>query len=162
MTNTYHNLLKAGLIAILLTGATGLLSAQHDRDFQRKREEIRAQKIAFITTRLNLTPEEAQKFWPVYNEYESKKEAIKREFRKEADLHDIDIDTLTDAEAAKIADDQIIQEQRLLDLEKEYYIKYKSVLPIKKVVLLFQADKDFQRVLLQKIREQAPPNVRHR
>jgi Spy/CpxP family protein refolding chaperone len=135
-------------------------SAQHDRDFQNKKGQIKAQKIAYISSQLNLTSEEAQKFWPVYNEYESQREAIKKEFRKEPDIHDINIDSLTDDEATKIADEQIILEQRLLDLQKKYYIKYKSVLPIKKIVLLFQAEKDFQRVLLQKIREQTHNNPR--
>ena len=42
------------------------------------RQQIKAQKVAFITEQLSLTPKEAQKFWPIYNTYEDKLNQIRR------------------------------------------------------------------------------------
>ena len=48
---------------------------------QKKREKIHAQKIAFISTEVDLTPAEAQKFWPVYNQYEAEVEVVRKQRR---------------------------------------------------------------------------------
>jgi Spy/CpxP family protein refolding chaperone len=42
------------------------------QDFKEKKEKIKALKVAYITEELNLTSEEAQKFWPIYNTYDDK------------------------------------------------------------------------------------------
>src|SRR5512133_1287019 len=42
-------------------------------------DKLNAYKIAFFTRRLNLTSQEAEKFWPVYNEFQSKRNAIQTE-----------------------------------------------------------------------------------
>ena len=47
--------------------------------FQEKKEQIKALKVAFITTELNLTPEEAAKFWPIFNAFEDKQKEIKKQ-----------------------------------------------------------------------------------
>ena len=61
-------------ILILLISFSGF--AQRGGEIQ---EKIKAQKIAFITDKLELTSEEAQQFWPIYNEFEAKVEKIKSE-----------------------------------------------------------------------------------
>ena len=119
-----------------------------------KREQIQAQKVAFITTKLALTPEEAEKFWPVYNEHAKLKREFIQSFGNAERIENIDLALITDEEATQIADNQIIMAQKLLDLRKEYYIRYKSVLPIKKVLKLYQSEKEFQRVLLERIKKQ--------
>jgi hypothetical protein len=132
MKNSMFHIIRFAIIFNLLTLFIALAYSQPDRDFEKKRDQIKAQKVAFITGQLNLTPQEAEKFWPVYNECEDKKEGIKKEF---------------------IADDQILLAQRLLDLQKEYQAKYKTILPIRKVVMLYQAEREFRHVLLERIRE---------
>ena len=58
------------LISIMILSFT-LVSAQNPN-----RERLEAYKIAFFTKRLNLTPQEAEKFWPVYNEFQNQKNQI--------------------------------------------------------------------------------------
>ena len=58
------------LILILSAGSFSMASAQNDNREQ-KTEKVQALKIAFITQKLELTSEEAQRFWPVYNRYET-------------------------------------------------------------------------------------------
>ena len=59
------------IVAVILLSQTNVI-AQRGKGYENKKENIEAQKVAFITSKLNLTTEESQKFWPVYNEYESK------------------------------------------------------------------------------------------
>ena len=61
-------------IAILLVfGSSFFANAQrHERDFQK----IESYKIQYLTEKLDLSPEMAQKFWPVYNQYQKEMRAI--------------------------------------------------------------------------------------
>lgn len=156
--------LKISATSILLMLALFLqpnfASAQQDvnkdknkSDKQARREQIEAQKIAFITQELNLTPEEAKVFWPVYNEYEAKRHQLKKSFRDVEYIHKADMDKLTEKEAAQILDNQIIEAQKFLDLRKEYHAKFKAVLPAVKVLKLYDSERDFQKVLIDKIRQ---------
>jgi hypothetical protein len=133
----------------------GAQNKQHDD----QHKNIEAQRVAFITQELNLTPDEAKVFWPVYNEYEAKRHELRKSFRNPDDFHKQDIDKLTDKEATQILDNQIIEAQKFLDLRKEYHTKFKSVLPAIKVLKLYDAEREFQKMLIDKIREhnQSPP-----
>ena len=57
--------------------------AQPPKNHPEKREQIEALRISFITQRLDLTREEAQRFWPVYNEYHDALESLRKERREE-------------------------------------------------------------------------------
>lgn len=118
-----------------------------------KYEKIEAQRVAFITQELNLTPEEAKVFWPVYNEYDTKRHELKKAFKNNENLHKPEIEKLTEKEASLILDNQIIEAQKLLDLRKEYHAKFKSVLPAVKVLQLYDAEREFQKMLIERLRQ---------
>lgn len=130
--------------------------------FQKGRERIEAQKIAYITKQLSLTPDEAKLFWTVYDEYQDKKEAEQKAYREKYILQWADINKLTDKEAKELADSFVIHEQKMLDLNKEYNLKFQKVLPIRKVVMLYKAERNFRRILLKKIREYRKSNKKFR
>jgi hypothetical protein len=111
-----------------------------------KKEKIEALRVAFITQQLNLTPDESQKFWPVYNEYQDKIKAARREFRM------IPNNFTTDKEAQDFLDGELLLKQRELSLYKEYYEKFKKILPLKKVAQLRQAEEEFKKALLQQLK----------
>lgn len=128
--------------------------AQNGARRKKIREQIDAQKVAFITEKLQLTPAEAQQFWPIYNEYESQRQIIVKEFmEKNLEERDMDVETLTDKQAIEIADSQIIQAQKMLDLRKKYHAEFKKVLSPKKLLLLYQAERDFKKFILKEIRQ---------
>ncbi|WP_133250030.1 hypothetical protein [Marinifilum breve] len=141
-------------ISILLTFCLSA-NAQHGRGegHGRMHKEIQAQKVSFITQRLELTPEEAQLFWPVYNELEDKKEQLRQEgrvlFRKIRN----GLDSVPDKELVQISDNMIEYRIKDAQLNKEYHEKFKKILPIKKVLELYHAEKKFQGMLLRKIKE---------
>ncbi|HTA62737.1 MAG TPA: hypothetical protein VK835_09790 [Bacteroidia bacterium] len=115
-----------------------------------KREKIEALRVAFITQKLNLTADESQKFWPVYNEYQDKLKASRKEFRKQPDVF------TNDKEAQDYLDAELLLKQREFGLYKEYYDKIKKTIPIKKVAELRQAEEDFKKELLKQL--QGKPN----
>lgn len=118
-----------------------------------KKEKMEAMRIAFLTQKLDLSPEEAQKFWPVYNEFQKKREEIHKKRREEVKSAKENFDSLSDKQVEKIVDDEMAFRQKNLDLEKEYHSKFKSVLPIKKVAKLYHAEDMFARHLLDQISE---------
>ena len=118
---------------------------------QPRKEKIETYKIAFITQKLNLTTQEAQQFWPIYNEYADKLETNRKTYRQTAKKANVEI--MTDKEAEEFLNAEYNLKQKELELYKEYYGKFKKVLPIKKVALLKQAEEEFKRELIKNIRE---------
>lgn len=143
----------------LIITASGYLSAQPemklDDDWMQK---IRAEKIAFLTTKLSLTPEEAQNFWPVYNEFEEKRFAIHMERRHMEHKEMNEASNLKDAELKIISDNFVNLFQREADLMKEYNTKFFKVLPAKKVVMFYDVENDFRSHLLQEFRKKKREN----
>lgn len=117
-----------------------------------KLERLNSQKIAFYTQRLQLTSAEAEKFWPVYNEYQRKKNDILLEKRNTDKYLRQSYSTLTDKEIEEISDKYIAFNKAEADLLTAYHEQFKKVLPIKKVIKLYQAENQFKEMLLRQIR----------
>jgi len=115
------------------------------------KEKIKAMKVGFITSKLDLTPKEAQIFWPVFNEFNTKMDAIHSEKRK-LKRKERENENLNNEELEKIVDNHIVLEQKELDIKKEYHIQFKRILPINKVAKLYRANHDFKKELLRKLR----------
>jgi hypothetical protein len=130
---------------------------QQKQRLERQKEKIEAQRVAFITDKLDLTPAEAQVFWPVYNEYDKKRHEINKMFPKPSDKDIKPIEEMTDKEAMDIADGQLVEAQKMLELRKEYHGKFKNVLPPKKLLKLYDAERDFQRELIDRLRDGRGP-----
>jgi len=116
-------------------------------------ERFKAQKIAYFTQNLRLTPKESEKFWPVYNEYQEKRNEILMEKRKTTVYIRQNIKTMTDKELEKTADSYVLFESKLADLLTTYHQKFKEVLPIRKVLKLYQTENQFKTFLLKQIRD---------
>jgi len=120
---------------------------------QMQRERFNAQKIAFFTQQLHLTPKESEQFWPVYNEYQEKKNEILIERRKAFASFRQNIKTMSDKEIEQAADNYVLFNKKEADLLVTYHQKFKEVLPIKKVMKLYQTENQFKAFLLRQIRD---------
>jgi hypothetical protein len=118
-----------------------------------KADKVEAMKVGFITNKLELTAKEAQTFWPLYNEYNSKIEKLRKSKKSDFDELKNKSENITDKELEAFINEVFSSKQKELDLQKEYYEKYAKVLPVKKVALLYQAENQFKRELLRKIKE---------
>lgn len=146
---------KIAVILLFLAPAFSM-QAQQGPPPKEKEEEIESLKIAFITKKLDLTPEEAKVFWPVYNAYEDKLKELRKKRRKETQDAKENFDEMTDKEIEAIVDGEMSFRQKELDLQKEYHSKFKAVLPIRKVAKLYQAEEQFKRELLKRMKEGGP------
>jgi Spy/CpxP family protein refolding chaperone len=115
--------------------------------------QMKSMKIAFITEHLELTPEEAEKFWPIYNEYEKKRDEAAKEIFKRFNPDQEKPLELSDENADNMIMQRFAEEQTLLDLKKEYYAKYKEVLTASRILKLYEVENRFKRHLLERVRE---------
>ncbi|MFT4663692.1 MAG: hypothetical protein ACI8YQ_000169 [Polaribacter sp.] len=130
-------------ILILCLFLVTSLSAQDSK----KEERIRSLRIAFLTEKLQLTPQEAEKFWPIYNEYEKERRTLRKDYRKEkkgAELSVVEADAMVDASFE-------LQEKQL-KLKRTYYDRMKKVIPSQKLVALDRAEKEFRKKVVEEIK----------
>ena len=114
-------------------------------------DKIDALRIGFFTKYLDLTPEESEKFWPVYN---NMRDDLKVLMDNEANLQKKKkIDDMTDAELNDMIKTHFDNEQKILDIKKKYAEEFKKVLPLRKVAKLADAENEFKRQLLQYMKD---------
>ncbi len=108
---------------------------------------LEALKIAYITNKLNLSPEEAQKFWPIYNQYSLELKVAR-------------------LKAINNKSSEIELDENLLNIRKKYSSLFSQVLPPAKVDTFFKSEKEFghfvekeleRRQLRQQLRQQNNP-----
>ena len=117
------------------------------------RDEIEAKRIGFITSQLNLTPEEAKVFWPVYNKYHDELDALRKGRATELLSAKINFESMTDEEVSKLIDNEFNSRQKELDIQRRYNTEFKKVLPIKKVAMLYRAEQLFKIQLIKDLKQ---------
>jgi Spy/CpxP family protein refolding chaperone len=122
-----------------------------------KKEQINALKVGFITKELDLTADEAMKFWPIYNAFDDKQFEIRHQKMKTFKHKiDIEIDRLTEKEATVLLAQIENTEDELHQMRKKFINNLKGVLPTVKIIKLKKAEDDFNRKLLQQYRNKGP------
>jgi hypothetical protein len=116
-------------------------SAQQGNDAMA--DKIKAAQIAYMTQKLDLTSDEAQKFWPVYNQYSKEVEALVKERQ----------DSKASTTAGAPAPDELSYEQRMLDIKTRYNREFAKVLPAAKVSSVFRSEREFRGALIRQLRE---------
>jgi len=120
---------------------------------KKMQQRIKAQKATFITNQLNLTAEEAQKFWPIYNASEETTEnirqkelrTIKQQLRNNPDM--------SEDEASVLLNKYIAAEDKLHNTKLKLLRDLKSVISSKKIIRLKRAEDEFNRKLLKRLKE---------
>ena len=116
---------------MILIGTAFFAGAQENIPSEKKQQDIEALKVAFISRELGLTPEEAQKFWPVYNQYANELRGV-------------------------VKDDQDIleTEERVLNIKQKYKDQFSKILGANRMNKMFNAEGRFRQVLIKSIRNQ--------
>ena len=116
---------------------------------ERIQERIRAQRVAVYTDVLDLSAEEAQVFWPVYNQYLDEREAIQKEQKS------LKKGVLSDTEAEAKIKKHIELQQRELDLEKDLVQKLRKVISVQKIAQIPEAERQFRQSILERVQARA-------
>lgn len=113
-------------------------------------------RIAFITNRVSLTQEQAQKFWPLYNDFSNRRRELNRNDRL---LRRGLNDGLSDQQIRDNMNQSFALRQQVLNLEKEYFEKFQKVISLRQVAQLQQAERDFTREVIKRVadRRGSPP-----
>ena len=140
--------MKAVFTLIILSVITLTAFAQDDElpqpQDQKVREKIEAARIAYITDQLQLTPAEAEKFWPIYREFAERRREIRQQLRDSRNANP----NQTDQEAVDL---QFKMKQQELDLEKDYSGRLLKVISAQKLRTLPQAERKFRQMILDQI-----------
>ena len=139
-------------ILIALACLTFTISSAQDVANPEARKKIQAARIALITERLGLTPEQAEKFWPVYKEFSEKRREARREFVRARRSHDPR--TASEEENQRLVQMGLEVKQRELNLEREYSERLLRVIDTRQLVSLKQAEDDFRQMILRRIDQQ--------
>ncbi|QKG80894.1 hypothetical protein [Tenuifilum thalassicum] len=114
---------------------------------------LKNEKVAFLTKKLQLTKEEAKKFWPIYDEYWDKKNKILSNRKRLAEEFIKNVDNLTESQTIEYTNRYVKSIKAESDLISEYNKKLLQILPPKKVMLLYQSNYEFKNYLLKKMQE---------
>lgn len=119
---------------------------------QMNREKIKLLKTSFITDALDLTSDEAEKFWPIYNLYTDK--ITKAKFSVEANMYrqiknSGGIDNISEEQAQEFIDKSVLVEKEISSNKIALFESLSGVLTAKKIIKLQKAEKDFNRQILQ-------------
>ena len=133
---------------ILLLICSFTISAQTETE-----KALKAEKVAFITNKLSLTSEEAKQFWPIYDDYWQKKDAVLNERRAFVEQYGKELDSLSEQELTAYTNQYVNYHKQEADLLIELNVRLKAILPPRKILLLDQANYEFKNYLLQKVKE---------
>jgi hypothetical protein len=135
------------VMTALCFGSLATFAGAHkfQQDGANKAERIQALEIAFITEKLNLSSEEAQKFWPVFNAYKADLKTLRGNFG------------MGPGKPQPSADQMLDFEQKKLDLKKKYKMQFEGAIGKEKVNTLFHLEEEF-RQKLKEMRDQRQQN----
>lgn len=120
------------------------------------REKIESFKVAFLTERLDLSPSEAQSFWPVYNQFQDEMrthhEARRQQMEQFGPAGD-GLNSMSEDEIKKELDKELTREENIVKLRRKYHQEFLRVLSAKKVAKLYAAEMQFERKLVERLRK---------
>lgn len=147
------------LLPILLFLVTFSFYAQNDKNDE-KREKIKAYKVSFLTTELELTSTEAEKFWPIYNAFDDKQYELRHDKMKAymSRMDDESINSISEKEAAALLSQIENTDKELYLLRDKYSANLKKILSAKKILKLKKSEDDFNRKLLKQYKDKAGKN----
>ncbi len=140
---------KLLLISALLFAMLSVSVAQEKRGPSPEMfEKIKSEKISFFTGKLDLTPAEAQAFWPVYNEFDKKRFELQRQIHEFERMPEEKYKTLSESEIEKMTNNYLASFETEANLIKEYHQKFMKVLPKKKVLMIYRTENEFRSYLI--------------
>lgn len=131
-------------IMIMSFSIAGTAIAQEQQPDPKQEEKIQTLEIAFISRKLNLTTDEAQKFWPVYNEYKR-------------DMRQVMINQKNNPNK-----DVVEMDQKMLDVRKKYRERFVGVIGQPRMNKFFQAEREFRGVLLNQLKNRPDRPIQQR
>ena len=134
---------------LMIMAALALFQVSYGQELGKKAmEQVEAQKVAFFTRVLDLSVEESQSFWPVYNDYQEEQKSLRKQYG--SSFRDRN---MSEADASKAIDDYFQMQEKQLALQKNLYAELSTFMPATKLVKLQMAEQKFKQELLERIKK---------
>lgn len=141
------------LFIVTCISAFNVINAQEERSGDDRWERFRAEKVSYFTDKLEITPTEAQKFWPIYNELEKKRGEIQG-LRRELEMKIYNSEkSLSEKEATQLTKDYTKSFEKEAELNIKYNENLLEILSPKKVLKLYRVENEFRMHLIRKFRD---------
>jgi Spy/CpxP family protein refolding chaperone len=138
------------LTTLCFIAVTGTAAQPKNREDWK--QKMMNEKIAFLTTELNITPEEGQVFWPVYNKVNQEKDAAMRNvFKAYRNLAKATEEGVKGKELEKLLKEYLNAQQAQREVEEESAEKFMKVLSTEKTAKLYLAEERFRRRQIHKL-----------
>ena len=119
------------------------------------RERLEAARIAFITTRLDLSPEQAQNFWPIFNEFNEQRE---EKLKQIASLNPrSNTESISKEEAQRLIKQRFELQRELIEDEEAFVLKAATVISYQQILQLNSINREFARSIYQRQRQNRNP-----
>ncbi|RSK24724.1 hypothetical protein [Hymenobacter metallilatus] len=142
-------LLRSALLLWLLAALPASeAAAQGGLRRQERLSQLENARIAYLTEQVALTPEQAQKFWPLYNEFTAKRRELNRRLRQ---LRPVNTDGLSDQQIRDGLAQSFALRQQEITLEKEYFERFQRVISVRQVGRLALAERQFTKEVLKRV-----------
>ncbi len=142
------DIMRKVLFILLVFGVQASSMAQTKEEMKRA-EKMESLRIAYLTQELDLSTDESQDFWPIYNEYHKELKKIREGMRRpENGLADV-----SEQEAAQLIEQRFNFETQKLALEKEFVQDLEGVISKRKTARLLMAEEKFKKEMLGRIKE---------
>jgi hypothetical protein len=112
-------------------------------------ERAKAVRVALLTQKMGLSTEEAEKFWPVYNDYEKEQKKIREKFQPNKNIMALD-----DASVEKHLLGLLDMEEELVKMKKKYYQNFSKIIGYRKVAILAKSDREFYLAMIERLKNQ--------
>ncbi|GGG57056.1 hypothetical protein [Hymenobacter glacieicola] len=146
--------LRSVLLVLVLAAVPTVSFAQAGRSD--RLSQLENAKIAYITDKIALTQDQAQKFWPVYNDFSDKRRELNRRLRQ---LRITAPDALTDQQIKDNLTQAMDLREQEVKLEKDYFNKFQKLLSIRQVGKLYSAERDFTREVIKRVADRRGPRT---
>jgi hypothetical protein len=129
------------------TAPAAVRSPASDADLATLVDTIRMNKKALVSASLNLTPEQAEKFWPVYDRYQTELAAIQDRYLRIIKDYRAEYDTLTDAQAIALIEEYLDTDRDRAALRRNYLPQFTAVMPGRDVARFDQIENKMEAIL---------------
>lgn len=137
-----------GLVLTTLAVAQPPVGGLGGKPLGDRRDRVEAMRAAYIARYIDLTADEAKAFWPVYDDYHRELDKNKKDQAMDVFEARMNWSSMTDNEVEKALDQLMQRQYETVEIKKRYHEKFKKVLPIRKVALLYQAEAQFLKELV--------------
>jgi|WetSurMetagenome_2_1015567.scaffolds.fasta_scaffold04993_5 hypothetical protein len=124
-----------------------------------KQDNLQQQKMNFFNEKLQLTAAESAKFWPVYKDYQNRRDKIIRDRNNLLSYFEANKKNMSEQEASESIKKFLSFQREETSLIESYTVKFQEFLPVKKVMMIYIVELEFKKWLLTNLRQNKAPAV---